>query len=281
MQQESFLDGIAADDPRALRAIAPQTLDRAAVNIISHRTQSERDVARASYELAVSLAGRRDQRTNERVTITLNPHPELIEGIQYFSIVVRNSFRTTLPLGGDSSIFLATRDPDRYAHARTDARYIDPWFFDDPHAPISAEAFTLTACRIDGIARPIATDRDNDSIWYTIPAKRGEKHTRTRDVAFEYRAIVPAQAHQLWYDITSPSRDLTITINHENLPIQRLTSRPTFFGAQPSVTHTNTQDSAPAAVTARGWIYPGSSLSIVWTLPIGTGPADHRVIGTP
>ncbi|WP_125736913.1 hypothetical protein [Amycolatopsis sp. WAC 04197] len=262
---ESIVENLAADNPRILEHLSPETRERAAINIIASDV-GDRDRARDAYELATALASLPGARYDETVTISLNPREAASGDTQYLFAVVRCEHRTTLPLG--EVTFLATRDPFRYRDALSDPFTADPWLFDDPALDIPDDAYQLLSYAIDGEPQAIRTDRDDDTIYYRVnrrKPKRARKNTPCM-VSYEYRAIVPVGAHHLWYDITRPTRDLTITINQQYRPIQRLTPRANFIGAQPSITSTTTDSATPATITAHGWVYLGSSVNLVWTL---------------
>ncbi|WP_375431010.1 hypothetical protein [uncultured Friedmanniella sp.] len=268
--RDAVVRGFAVNSDDLKRVATPELLDDIATNVLALRL-GDRQFAQEIYTQVRDQAIRAPERWYDvDVSVRLSSMDERDAiGVPRFSVSVQWEY--TVTPSHPVQRFACVSDRDEFHELVTDVPATSTWLM-TPRPGFDAsqrEAFELLQFSVDGEARPIRRSAKKSGQVYSASigedVVRAGKPVRIRHL---YRVITPQSGHRLFFELTQPTRDMTLQVDYTQTAISHLS-----VGDLVSTTQQSRISQLPSELDAKvidielpGWLLPKAGLTFVWTL---------------
>lgn len=283
--RDAVVEGFALSSDDLARVATPELLDGIATNVLALRL-GDRTFAEEIYTDIRDQAIQAPERWYDvDVSIRLSSMDESNTfGVAHFDVLVKWDY-AVLPSHAVQR-FACLSDRDELHELIAENPSIIPWLM-TPRPGFDArseQAFELLEYRVNGDKRPIRRSARKNGQIYTVSI--GEDVVAAAEpirISYVYRAITPRSGHRLFFEVTQPTRGLSLEFDYSNTDISHMSVTDLVSSAQRTrVSELPSEAEARSiSVDLPGWLLPRAGFAFVWTLSSEIPPKSESASTSP
>ncbi|MEO6473382.1 MAG: hypothetical protein ABIR57_15320 [Aeromicrobium sp.] len=277
--RDAVVQGFAVNSEDLQRVATPELLDGIATNVLALRL-GDRQFAEEIYADVRDQAIRAPERWYDvDASIRLSSIDERSTfGAPRFEVLVKWEYTVVPSHAVQRFACLSDRDELHELVAETPSTI--PWLM-TPRPGFDARsegAFALLEYRVDGEKRSIRRAARKSGQIYT--AGIGEDLVNAGKpvrISYLYRTITPRSGHRLFFEVTQPTRGLSLDFDYSDTEISHMSVTDLVSSAERTrVAELPSEvDARSISVDLPGWLLPRAGFAFVWTLASELPPTNE------